>query len=81
MLAITPLVPGRIWCCNLKENEMQEMTMDEVDQVEGGYLSIDRALDIIGGITAACSVIPGLQGAAAFGAGVYLGGNIVLAWL
>lgn len=38
MLPITPLVPGLIWCCNLKETEMQEMTIAEVKQVEGGMI-------------------------------------------
>lgn len=59
---------------------MQEMTMDEVGQVNGGIMSIDQGLNLIGGIAGVCAVIPGLQGAAAFGAGVYFGGQFVLAW-
>ncbi len=57
---------------------MQELSLHEVDEVSGA-LSMGDALDIIGGIAAVCAVIPGLQGAAAFGAGVYLGGKIVMA--
>lgn len=56
---------------------MQEMTMDEVDAVAGA-LTMQGALNIIGGISAVCAVIPGLQGAAAFGAGVFLGGTLVM---
>jgi len=57
---------------------MQELSMQEIEQVAGA-ITIDQGLDIIGGIAAVCAVIPGLQGAAAFGAGVYLGGKLVLA--
>jgi len=57
---------------------MQEISMQEIEQVAGA-ITIDQGLDIIGGIAAVCAVIPGLQGAAAFGAGVYLGGKLVLA--
>ena len=32
----------------------------------------------IGGIAAVCAVIPGLQGAAAFAGGVYLGGTLAM---
>jgi hypothetical protein len=57
---------------------MQELSLQEVDGVSGA-LGMNEALDIIGGIAAVCAVIPGLQGAAAFGAGVFLGGKLVMA--
>ncbi len=52
------------------------MTMQETEQV-GAALSLNHGLDLIGGIAAVCAVIPGLQGAAAFAAGVYLAGEFV----
>ena len=57
---------------------MRELTAEEVEQVSGG-MKLDTALNLIAGISGVCAVILGLQGAAAFGAGVYLGGHIVLA--
>lgn len=66
----------------MNELVLQEMSADEVDAVAGGLyvggLSMSGALDIIGGIGAVCAVIPGLQGAAAFAAGVYIGGKLVM---
>ena len=56
---------------------MQELSVNEVDEVSGS-MSMGSALDLIGGISAVCAVIPGLQGAAAFGAGVYFGGKLVM---
>jgi hypothetical protein len=53
---------------------MRELTMQEIDCVSGA-MTIDQGLNLIAGISAVCAVIPGLQGAAAFGAGVYLGGQ------
>ncbi len=55
---------------------MHEMTVSEVGAVNGA-MSFDQGLDLIGGIGAVCAVIPGLQGAAAFAAGVYFGGKLV----
>jgi lactobin A/cerein 7B family class IIb bacteriocin len=59
---------------------MRELTFDEIEGVSGGRMAINTALELIGGIAAVCAVVPGLQGAAAFGAGVYFGGTAVLAW-
>ncbi len=44
-------------------------------------MSLAHGLDLIGGVAAVCAVIPGLQGAAAFAAGVYLGGEIVAGYM
>lgn len=56
---------------------MQQLTFDEVEAVSGA-LTMQGALNIIGGIAAVCAVIPGLQGAAAFAGGVYLGGTLAM---
>lgn len=55
---------------------MKVLSMNEVQQVSGG-MTLDQGLDIIGGASAVAACIPGCQGAAAFGAGVYLGGKLV----
>ncbi|WP_147292895.1 hypothetical protein [Dyella psychrodurans] len=57
-------------------SRIRQLTVNEVEAVNGA-MTMDQGLNVIGGIAAVCGVIPGLQGAAAFAGGVYLGGELV----
>jgi hypothetical protein len=58
---------------------LQELSCDEVAQVSGGKLTIDIGLGLIGAIGGAAMFI-GAPAAAAFAAGVALGGFLVEAF-
>ncbi len=57
---------------------MQELTLEEVNHVSGG-MPLEAGLNLIGGISAAAMFI-GAPVAAAFGAGVFLGGMLAMAF-
>jgi hypothetical protein len=59
-----------------KENCMRELTASEIQEVNGGALSLDTALGFISAIGAAAIFIRA-PAAAAFAAGVVLGGFAV----
>ncbi len=58
---------------------MRELSTDEMEQVSGGYMTLDGGLNMIGALAGA-AVFLGAPAAAAFGAGVFLGGMMVEAF-